>query len=140
MTILDKTITSLGGTPVKACNYNFTSVQDIGGYIKTAQLLENTGVSAYDGGVNGISDLQLQEVAATIATVEARHASFLNSLAKTSPFPNATDIPLTPLEVVTAAKGFFINCSGSTDLTSGLPKQFVQAELPQQQETVQTQV
>jgi hypothetical protein len=98
-------ISARGGTPNPPCNYSFP-LTDLASYLATAQLLENTGVSAYDGAVNGIADTNLQQVAATIATVEARHAAFLNQLNGVSPFPSPMDTALAPATVAAAASAF----------------------------------
>ena len=42
------------------------------------------------------------------ATVEARHASYLNNLNGGDPFPDAFDTPLTQEEVLAAAGGFIV--------------------------------
>lgn len=77
---LRSTITKLGGTPVEACSYRFDAVTSFETFLQIAQALENTGVSAYDGAINRITDKNLLQTAATIATVEARHAAYLNLL------------------------------------------------------------
>ncbi len=88
-------IQSLGGTPVVACTYNF-GYTTVDGYVAVAQALENTGVMAYDGALASLQAAQLQTAAATIATVEARHAAYLNLLNGDVPFPDAFDTPKTP--------------------------------------------
>jgi hypothetical protein len=40
-----------GGTPVPACNYTFP-VTNVSEFIEVSRVLENTGVSAYDGAFN----------------------------------------------------------------------------------------
>ncbi len=103
------TIQSLGGTPVGPCTYNFgysTTEQ----FLKIAQILENTGVSAYDGAIALICNPDLQTAGATIATVEARHAAYLNLVNGEVPFPSAFDTPLTMSEVLTAAGQFIVSC------------------------------
>jgi hypothetical protein len=67
-------------------------------------------VSAYDGAISLIETEDLLTAGATIATVEARHASYLNLLNGDSPFPDAFDEPLTPKEVLDAAGGFIVEC------------------------------
>jgi hypothetical protein len=47
--ILTAIINQLGGTPVSACTFNFSSVVDVPSYIALARILENTGTMAYDG-------------------------------------------------------------------------------------------
>ena len=102
-------ITGLGGTPVGACSYNF-GYTDVNGYVAVAQALENTGVMAYDGAINLIGSPDLQKAGATIATVEARHASYLNLLNGTVPFPQAFDTPKTMTEILAIAGQFIVSC------------------------------
>ncbi len=107
---LTQTIQGLGGTPVAEACYDFGYATP-GQFLDVAQVLENTGVSAYDGAIAGIKSGDLQTTGATIATVEARHASYLNSLNGDDPFPAAFDTPLTQEEVLAAAGGFIVTCS-----------------------------
>ena len=88
---LAETIALRGGTVYPNCTYTFTSITTPAQVLATAALLEATGVGAYDGAVNTITDTNLQKIAATIATVEARHAAILNLLvnASSSPFPQS---------------------------------------------------
>jgi rubrerythrin len=78
-------IKSFGGRPVPECEYNF-GVGNVADFVRTARVLENTGVMAYDGAIAYIDRRALQTVGATIATVEARHASYLNLLNRAVPF------------------------------------------------------
>jgi hypothetical protein len=71
-----------------------------------ARIFENTGVKAYDGAINTISDPNIIRGAATIATVEARFASFLNLLLDDIPFPDAVDPTLTPAQVVNVLSAY----------------------------------
>ena len=109
---LTAVITGRGGVAAPPCVYNFSSVNSVAAYFTTAQLLENTGVSAYDGAAALITDTNLQTVAATIATVEARHAAFLNLANNASAFPATFDTPLTPAQIVSAvlATGLIVSC------------------------------
>ena len=105
---LTSVIQSLGGTPVPEATYNFdttafTSPQE---FLKVARLLENTGVTAYDGAIAHIEAAELLTAGATIATVEARHASYLNLITGEIPFPDAFDTPAAPRDVFDAASGF----------------------------------
>ena len=106
-------IRSLGGTPVPEARYNFrtTAFTSVEKFVSVAQLLENTGVSAYDGAIAHIEAAALLTAGATIATVEARHASYLNLLNREVPFPSAFDEPAAPraiCEAVQAENGGFI--------------------------------
>jgi rubrerythrin len=101
---LIKVIKSLGGKPVGGSTlggqteYDFgvTSVKE---FVATAQVLEDTGVMAYDGAIAYIHRAGLQTASATIATVEARHASYLRLLNGEVPFPDAFDEPKAPRKV-----------------------------------------
>jgi len=101
---LIKVIKSLGGTPVGGSTlggqteYDFgvTSVKE---FVATAQVLEDTGVMAYDGAIAYIHRPGLQTAGATIATVEARHASYLRLLNGEVPFPKPFDKPKAPRDI-----------------------------------------
>jgi rubrerythrin len=101
---LIKVIKSLGGKPVGGSTlggqteYDFgvTSVKE---FVATAQVLEDTGVMAYDGAIAYIDKPGLQTASATIATVEARHASYLRLLNGEVPFPEPFDEPKAPRQV-----------------------------------------
>ena len=102
-------IQSLGGNPVGGCTYNF-GYKDMEGFVKVAQALENTGVMAYDGAIGQIQSADLRTAGATIATVEARHASYLNLLNGAVPFPAAFDTPKTMAEILAIAGQFIVSC------------------------------
>lgn len=106
---LESVIRSLGGTPVKPCTYDF-GYSNFEDFLKTAAVLENTGVMAYDGAIAQISSPALKTAAATIAMVEARHASYLNLVTGQVPFPAATDTPKTMQEILAAAGPFIKSC------------------------------
>ncbi|CAF1304515.1 unnamed protein product [Adineta steineri] len=107
---LTAVISQLGGTPVSQCTYNFAAVTDVKSYVSVAQALENTGAMAYDGAVNGIANPMIRKTAATIATVEARHAAYLNTLNGASPFPNTVENATVPALVIAAIQKFLISC------------------------------
>lgn len=107
VTALTDTIVALGGTPVLEATYNFEDAYANGdAFIETAAALENTGVSAYNGAAQFISDPALLTTAGSIVSVEARHAAYLNSLLEESPFPDAVDTDLSPDEVLEIAGPF----------------------------------
>jgi rubrerythrin len=92
---LIKVIESLGGKPVGDSEYDF-GVKSVAEFVATAQVLEDTGVMAYDGAIAYIHRPGLQTASATIATVEARHASYLRLLNGEVPFPEPFDDPKAP--------------------------------------------
>ena len=106
---LTATIEDLGGEPVEEACYDF-GVEDVDDFLAIAAVLENTGVSAYDGAIARIERANLLTTGATIATVEARHASYLNFLTDDDPFPEAFDTTRTESEVLDAAGGFIVDC------------------------------
>jgi rubrerythrin len=106
---LTAVIEDLGGDPVEEACYEF-GYQNPAEFVAIAKMLENTGVSAYDGAISLIESGDLQTAGATIATVEARHAAYLNDLDGEDPFPAAFDDPKTMAEVLAAAGGFIVDC------------------------------
>ncbi|MDQ6705359.1 MAG: ferritin-like domain-containing protein [Acidobacteriota bacterium] len=108
---LTSVIKSLGGTPVAACTYNF-GYKTADDFIAIAMALENTGVMAYDGALGQIQTPSLRTAGATIATVEARHAAYLNQLNGAVPFPDAFDTPKTMAQILAIAGPFITSCPG----------------------------
>ncbi len=98
-------IKKLGGTPVGESEYKFP-VTDVKSFIAVAQTLEDTGVTAYDGAIAYIHRPGLQTASATIATVEARHASYLRLLNGEVPFPEPFDDAVAPQKVCEAVDPF----------------------------------
>jgi hypothetical protein len=102
---LVQTIIGLGGTPqpIDCYSFGFKTADD---FLRIAQTLENTGVMAYDGAIAGLQNPDLQTAAATIATIEARHAAYLNLLNFSIPFPTPFDTTQTMQQVLAAAGQF----------------------------------
>jgi hypothetical protein len=107
--VLQAAITSLGGTPAKPCTYNF-GYKTADDFVNVAALLENTGVMAYDGALSQIASATLKTTAATIATVEARHASYLNILIGAAPFAASFDTAATSAQILAAAGKYITAC------------------------------
>ncbi len=107
-THVDALTAALGANAVPELEYNFetTAFTSVEKFVSVAQLLENTGVTAYDGAIAHIETAETLTTGATIATVEARHASFLNLLNGETGFPDAFDTPVAPRDVFDAAAGF----------------------------------
>ena len=103
-------IKDAGGRPVPASEYSF-GITDVASAVRTAKLLENTGVRAYDGAIAHISAAAYLTAGATIATVEARHASYLNLLNRNSPFPAAFDNAVAPRKICETVREAFITSS-----------------------------
>jgi rubrerythrin len=107
--VLNSTITGLGGSPVPACEYEFGTT-DVKTFVATARVLETVGSSAYLGRITEVVANAYKTAAASIAEVEARHSSFLNTLNEISGFGNAFETPLSARSVVTLASPFIKSC------------------------------
>lgn len=104
----------LGKKAVKAPEVAFgDAVTDAAKFAATAQVLEDTGVAAYAGQVNNVFQKSVLAAAASIHSVEARHAAwirFLNGGAvpgadpSLAPAPTAFDAPKTEKTVLKAVK------------------------------------
>ncbi len=106
---LIRTIQSLGGTPKPACTYKFT-YSSADEFLAVGKVLEDTGVTAYNGAIKLIRNASLVTAAATIATVEGRHAAYLRLITGDSPFPSAFDQAKTMQEITTAVMPFIVSC------------------------------
>ena len=104
---LSSAISDLGGSPVEAPAVDFGSaVNSESAFLKLAQTLEDTGVSAYNGAGPMIKSKELLATAGTIVQVEARHAARVRLLNGESPSPDAFDPTLSMDEVLAAVKPF----------------------------------
>jgi len=123
ITHVDFFVGALGGAAVRPCEFDFSdALRNVGSFLKTAQLLENTGVMAYDGAIRYVDAGDNLQAGAQIATVEARHAAYLNLINRDSPFPSAFDEGKKPSEIFAAAKPFIVSCPDDvTALFSRLP-------------------
>ncbi|HVL96548.1 MAG TPA: ferritin-like domain-containing protein [Solirubrobacteraceae bacterium] len=93
VTVLRKTIRSLGGKPVKSPEFDFKGTnREQGKFLQTAFVLENTGVRAYLGQAPRLQSRALLAAAAAIATVEARHSAAVAVLIGESPFAGKKSI------------------------------------------------
>jgi rubrerythrin len=88
---LRKVIKSLGAKVPAAPKFNFRgTTTDQAKFISTAFVLENTGVHAYLGQAGNLKSKTLLAAAASIVTIEARHASAIAVLLNQSPFSNGS--------------------------------------------------
>ncbi|MEO8794377.1 MAG: ferritin-like domain-containing protein [Daejeonella sp.] len=91
---LETAIKSVGGTPVKSANYDFTAkgtfptvFSDYATFLAVAQAFEDTGVRAYKGqAANLISSNPVLTAALQIHSVEARHAAHIRSMRRANSF------------------------------------------------------
>jgi len=100
---LTTVIKQLGGQPVTSPTFSFP-VHDQASFLKLAQTLEDTGVSAYNGAAPSIQSKTVLGAAGSIVQIEARHASVIRLLNKETPAPNAFDPSLSMTQVLQAVK------------------------------------
>jgi Ferritin-like domain len=85
---LTKTITSLGGTPVKEqASYTFPAFASQKEVLTYFQVVEELGAAAYLGQAPRIQNPDLLTAAVSIHNVEAQHAAVLSDLIGVSPSP-----------------------------------------------------
>lgn len=100
-------ISDAGGTPVEAPGVDFgDSFKDEATFLKTANVFEDLGVSAYNGAGPLIESVDILGAAGTIVQVEARHAALVRLERDKPPAPQAFDKASTMDEVLAAAKPF----------------------------------
>jgi rubrerythrin len=100
---------ALGSAAVKSPRFDFgDTVTDPAKFAATAQVLEDTGVSAYLGQVGNLSQRAVLAAAGTIATIEARHAAWIRDINGANPAPAAFDVAKSEKAILKAvtATGF----------------------------------
>jgi len=100
---------ALGTKAVKSPTFDFgKAVTDKAPFAATAQVLEDTGVSAYLGQVKNIFVPGTLQAAGTIATVEARHAGWIRNINGELGAPVSFDVPRSEKAILNAvgATGF----------------------------------
>lgn len=112
VTALKKTIKAIGGKAVASPTFDFKGTTDTEkSFIGTAFVLENTGVHAYLGQAGKLKSKALLGAAASIVTVEARHAAAIAILNGDDPYnpgkgsitPQAAfDTPLSKSQILAA--------------------------------------
>lgn len=100
---LTATVRKLGGKPAPMPRFSFP-IKDEASFLKLAQTLEDTGVSAYNGAAPSITSKEVLGAAGSIVQVEARHAAAIRTLRGQSPAPDAFDRPLGKAAVLAAVK------------------------------------
>jgi rubrerythrin len=84
VTTLRQAIRSLGAKPAKAPKFDFRGTNKGDKFAGTSFVLENTGVRAYLGQAGRLKSKALLAAAASIVTVEARHAAAIATLIEPS--------------------------------------------------------
>jgi serine-rich repeat adhesion-like glycoprotein len=104
---LTQTIKRLGAKPVKAPTVGFGDVfTSERTFLKLAQTLEDTGVSAYNGAAPQITSTEVLGAAGSIVQVEARHAALIRLMRGQDPAPDAFDAALDKQQVLDAVMPF----------------------------------
>jgi rubrerythrin len=104
---LRSTIKQLGGTAVDAPKVGFGDVfTSERTFLKLAQTLEDTGVSAYNGAAPQIRSADVLAAAGSIVQVEARHAALIRLMRDETPAPAAFDPALDKQNVLEAVTPF----------------------------------
>ena len=98
---LKATIKQLGGTAVASPSFTF-GMKDEKSFLKLAQTLEDTGVSAYNGAGPSIKSKEVLAAAGSIVQIEARHAAVIRLLRGNVPAPDAFDSSLAKDKVLAA--------------------------------------
>jgi hypothetical protein len=104
---LTATVKQLGGTPAKVPGVDFGGAfASKDAFLKTANVFEDTGVSAYNGAAPGIKNTDVLAAAGGIVQVEARHAALIRLARGKAPAPLAFDKASEAEAVLAAVKPF----------------------------------
>ena len=95
---------ALGAKAVKKPTFDFKGTTDDPAMFQaTAIVLEDTGVAAYNGQGANVTK-PILAAAASIVSVEARHAAWIREIAKKNPAPAAFDAAKTSGQILSAVK------------------------------------
>jgi len=101
------TVKKLGGKPAAKPKFDFgAAFGSRAAFLKTANVLEDTGVSAYNGAAPAIASGEVLGSAGSIVQVEARHAALIRLARGKSPAPLAFDKASEMAEVLKAVTPF----------------------------------
>lgn len=101
------TVKKLGGKPAAKPKFDFGGAfGSAAAFLKTANVLEDTGVSAYNGAAPLIESGEVLGAAGSIVQVEARHAALIRLERGKSPAPVAFDKPSEMAAVLKAVTPF----------------------------------
>ncbi len=79
-------------------------ISDEASFLKLAQTLEDTGVSAYNGAAPSIKSTEVLAAAGGIVQIEGRHAGIIRLLNGVDPAPDTFDPTKTEGQVLAAVK------------------------------------
>ncbi len=117
---------ALGSAAVKKPSFDFQgTTKALDTFQQTSIVLEDTGVTAYQGAAPDIKTPAILRAAISIHPVEARHASWIRNIAGMPPAPDAFNPAANMATVLAAVKGTgFIttaNAAASGSSVSGTP-------------------
>jgi hypothetical protein len=102
-------VKQLGGTPVAKPTFDFGGAfASPAAFLKTANVLEDTGVSAYNGAATAITSADVLATAGAIVQIEARHAALIRLARGKPPAPLAFDKASEMDAVLKAARPFIV--------------------------------
>lgn len=112
---------ALGSAARPKPTFKGLDASNISTFVTLSRTFENVGVGAYLFGASAISDKNTLLKAATILTVEARHAGFLDEVTGQALSPNgAFDKPLSQSDIVNAVSPFIASLNGGPDPSGAL--------------------
>ncbi|MCY7304501.1 MAG: ferritin-like domain-containing protein [Thermoleophilia bacterium] len=95
---------ALGGKAVAKPTFDFKgTTDDPAKFQATAIVLEDTGVAAYNGQGANVTK-KILAAAASVVSVEARHAAWIRDIARKNPAPAAFDASKTSAQILSAVK------------------------------------
>ena len=100
---LTGTVRQLGGKPAAMPTFSFPITNEAS-FLKLAQTLEDTGVSAYNGAAPSIQSREVLAAAGGIVQIEARHSGIIRLLNGVPPAPVAFDRTETKSQVLAAVQ------------------------------------
>jgi len=104
---LAATVKKLGGKPVSKPSLDFGGAfANRAAFLKTANVLEDAGVSAYNGAGPLIESVDVLAAAGSIVQIEARHAALIRLARSKPPAPLAFDKASKAADVLAAVKPF----------------------------------
>jgi hypothetical protein len=121
VTFLKDALTKAGATPRAQPTFKGLQQTDINGFASMSQTLENVGVGAYLMATPAISSKDNLAAVASILTIEARHAGYLNALlGKPLSANGAFDKPMSQADIVTTITPYISSLNGGPDPSAEL--------------------
>lgn len=121
VTFFQKALKQAGATPRPKPTFKGLAQANQHDFAAMSCTLENAGVAAFLMAIPAISDKKYSAAAASIVTIEARHAGFVNALVGKPLSPNgAFDKPISHPEIVNAVSPFIESLNGGPNPADAL--------------------